>query len=335
MVDVIRTESLSKTYGDGTAAVRDVNLNVRRGEIFGFLGPNGAGKTTTISILTTVLRSTNGYAEIDGIDVDRHPDRIRRKIGLVFQKSSADETLTGRENLEIAAGLYGLAPAESRSRIREILGRLDLTEAADRLVRGYSGGMRRRLEIAAGIIHSPEILFLDEPTLGLDPQGRAQFWEYIRDLRAHQQMTVFLTTHYLDEADQLSDRISIIDHGSILRTGTPAELKDALGGGVVDLRTHGDGPEVAQALGRLDGVVVIDRLGNDGVYRLGVRHLASVVPSIVRACDAAGIGLDGLSTRSPTLEEVFLTMTGRPVRDMEGPTPNGPPHESGAPAGGR
>jgi len=311
MTEAIRTEALGKIYPGGAVALADVNLSVRRGEIFGFLGPNGAGKTTTISILTTLLQPTAGTAAIDGIDVVEHPDRIRRKIGLVFQRSTADDTLTGRENLEIAAGLYGLAPAEARSRIRAILERLDLGEAADRLVRGYSGGMRRRLEIAAGIVHEPELLFLDEPTLGLDPQGRAQFWEYIRDLRARQSMTIFLTTHYLDEADQLSDRIAIIDGGRLLTAGTPAGLKDELGAGRVDLRARGGDGSVARVLRELPGVTAVERVGEDGAYRLTVSHLDQVVPAIVRSCDAAGIDLASISTRRPSLEEVFLTITGR------------------------
>jgi ABC-2 type transport system ATP-binding protein len=321
MTDAIRTESLGKTYSGGTEAVKDVSLTVRPGEIFGFLGPNGAGKTTTISILTTVLRPTAGVAEVGGLDVTRHPEQIRRRIGLVFQRSTADETLTGRENLEIAAGLYGLGRSESRPRIRTLLERLDLDDAADRRVAQYSGGMRRRLEIAVGLVHSPEILFLDEPTLGLDPQGRSQFWEYLRELRRESSMTIFLTTHYLDEADALSDRVAIIDHGTILTTGTPGQLKDALGGDVVEVRPRAPSVTAREVLGRVPGVVAVTPLGEDGAVRLTVSHSESIVPAIVRSCDAAGIDLAGISAKRPSLDEVFLTITGR--RYHEGSEGNG------------
>jgi ABC-2 type transport system ATP-binding protein len=331
MSDAIRTDRLGKEYPGGTVALKDVSLNVRRGEIFGFLGPNGAGKTTTISILTTVLRPTWGYAEVEGVDVALYPERIRRTIGLVFQRSTADETLTGRENLEIAAGLYGLAPSVSRSRIREVLEELDLTSAADRPVRGYSGGMRRRLEIAAGIVHEPRILFLDEPTLGLDPQGRAQFWQYIRSLRGRREMTIFLTTHYLEEADQLSDRIAIIDRGGIVAVGSPTSLKADLGGDQVDVRTPRASPDAAAILARVPGVVKVHPLGNNGAYRLSVARSEAIVPSIVRSCDAAGLALSAISTRTPSLDEVFLTITGRQYHENGEGDANGP---AARPAGG-
>ena len=331
MADAIWTEALGKTYPTGTVAVRDVSLIVRPGEIFGFLGPNGAGKTTTISMLTTVLRPTSGRAEVDGLDVARYPDKVRRTIGLVFQRSTADEVLTGRENLEIAAGLYGLSPAEARPRIRELLDHLDLREAADQRVRGYSGGMRRRLEIAAGIVHSPRILFLDEPTLGLDPQGRAQFWRFIRDLRRRREMTIFLTTHYLDEADQLSDRISIIDHGTLLTTGTPSELKERLGGDFLVVRpTRADG-EIVRVLESIPGISAVDPPTRDGTYRVRVARSESMVPAVVRACDAAGIDLAAVSAHPPSLDDVFLRATGREYRENGEAGENGTGHP---PAGG-
>ncbi len=332
MAYAIRTDRLGKQYPGGTVALKDVSLDVRPGEIFGFLGPNGAGKTTTISVLTTVLRPTWGYAEIDGVDVALYPERIRRTIGLVFQRSTADETLTGRENLEIAAGLYGLSPAESRPRIRAVLAEMHLAEVADRRVRGYSGGMRRRLEIAAGIVHEPRILFLDEPTLGLDPQGRGQFWQYIRALRGRQPMTIFLTTHYLDEADQLSDRIAIIDHGGIVAQGPPAQLKAELRRDLVDVRTSRTVAEARAILARVPGVVAVERLGNDGAYRLSVARSEAIVPSIVRSCDAAGLELAAISTRTPSLDEVFLTVTGRQYHEAGDGEANGP---APPPAGGR
>jgi ABC-2 type transport system ATP-binding protein len=323
MTDAIRTEALGKTYPGGTAAVRDVNLTVRSGEIFGFLGPNGAGKTTTISMLTTVLRPTSGHAEIEGIDVARSPQRIRQRIGLVFQRSTADEVLTGRENLEIAAGLYGLSVRDARPRIREVLEQLDLAHVADRRVRDYSGGMRRRLEIAVGIVHTPRILFLDEPTLGLDPQGRAQFWQLIRDLRARQEMTIFLTTHYLDEADQLSDRIAILDRGTIVSTGTPGELKSRLGGDVVLIRPADRDVQLPRVLTSVSGVIAVESNGSDGSFRVRVARSESIVPAVVRACDAAGIDLAAVATRSPSLDDVFLHATGREYRESAESGENG------------
>jgi ABC-2 type transport system ATP-binding protein len=336
MTDAIRTESLGKTYPDGTSALTGVGLVVRPGEIFGFLGPNGAGKTTAISILTTVLRPTEGWAEIDGVDVVRAPERVRRRIGLVFQRSSADETLTGRENLEIVAGLYGLSPRGARPRIRELLAQFDLADAAEKPVRGYSGGMRRRLEIAAGIVHEPRILFLDEPTLGLDPQGRAQFWEYLRDLRRRQQLTIFLTTHYLDEADQLADRVSIIDRGSLVATGTPGELKERLGGDVVEVRVRGPaGGRAPRVLQDVPGVVAVRPNGEPDAYRLSVSRSDSIVPAIVRSCDAAGIELTGVSTRRPSLDQVFLAMTGRAYHETDGEPPEAAPRSGTGGPGGR
>ncbi len=332
MSDAIRTESLGKTYPGGTAAVRDVSLSVRSGEIFAFLGPNGAGKTTTISMLTTVLRPTAGRAEIDGFDVVEAPEQVRRVIGLVFQRSTADEVLTGQENLEIAAGLYGLSPGEARPRIREVLADLDLAGVADRRVRDYSGGMRRRLEIAVGIVHAPRTLFLDEPTLGLDPQGRAQFWQMIRGLRARQEMTIFLTTHYLDEADHLADRIAIIDRGTIVTTGTPAQLKDRLGGDGVRVLASRPEAGIVGVLESVPGVVTVEPDTRDGSYRVRVAQSASIVPAIVRACDAAGIDLAAISTQAPSLDAVFLHATGREYRDAGESGENGATRAAG---GGR
>ncbi len=315
MSDAVTCKNLGKTFPGGVEAVSSVSLDVAHGEIYGFLGPNGAGKTTLISMLTTLLRPTRGSAEVEGIDVVRYPERVRRRIGLVFQRSTSDDALTGRENLEVLAGLHGLSPREARPRIREVLERLDLGEAADRRVSTYSGGMRRRLEIGAGIVHEPSLLFLDEPTLGLDPQGRAGFWEYVRDLRSRRGMTIFLTTHYLDEADQLSDRVSIIDHGRVLRTGSPVALKESLGRDVVLVRPSDPARDLRSLLAGLPGVSSVDPRAGDGEYRVKVARSESFVPAVVRACDAAGVELAGVATRKPSLDEVFLTVTGREYRE--------------------
>ena len=324
MQEAILTEALGKTFPGGVEAVRDVTLSVNEREIYGFLGPNGAGKTTTMSMLSTLLLPSQGHAEVAGIDVVRRPEAVRRRIGLVFQRSTADGDLTGRENLEIAAGLNGLSRSEAQPRIREVLERMELAEAADRKVRTYSGGMQRRLELAVGTIHRPEILFLDEPTLGLDPQGRARFWDYIRDLRREDGVTVFLTTHYLEEADQLSDRISILDHGTVLTTGSPARLKEKLGGDVVVLSTSTEA-DVAPVVAGLPGVQGIEV--EDHSVRIKCLRGESLVPTLVNACTAAGIGVTSVAIRRPSLDEVFLAMTGRAYRE-EGES-NG--HKTGVP----
>jgi ABC-2 type transport system ATP-binding protein len=338
MTDAIRAEALSKTYPGEVRAVRDVYLTVRPGEIYAFLGPNGAGKTTTISIFTTLLRPTSGRAEVAGLDVVREPVRIRRRIGLVFQRSTADEALTGRENLEVAAGLYGISPRSARPVIREAIEQIGLDAAtADRRVATYSGGMKRRLEIAVGLVHQPEILFLDEPTLGLDPKGRAEFWEYLRATRRQRDLTIFLTTHYLDEADQLSDRVAIIDHGTLLRVDTPTALKDGVGGDRVLVRPARTAPRLERTLAEIPGVASVAPPRPDGTYFVQVARSDSMVPTIVRACDAAGIELATVSTRRPSLDDVYLTITGREYHEDSDPS-NG--HASategiGRPSGGR
>jgi len=329
MTAAVVTENLGKTFPGGVEAVDSVSLSVEHGEIYSFLGPNGAGKTTMISMLTTLLRPTRGRAEVEGIDVVRHPERVRREIGIVFQRSTSDDALTGRENLEVIAGLHGLAPREARPRIDEVLARLDLAEAADRRVSTYSGGMRRRLEIGAGIVHDPSLLFLDEPTLGLDPQGRAGFWQYVRELRAKHGMTIFLTTHYLDEADELSDRVSIIDRGRLLTTGTPGALKEALGSDVVVVRPTDPGRDLRPVLAPLPGVASVERGPGDQGFRVKVARSESFVPVVVRACDAAGVEIAAVSARKPSLDEVFLAATGREYREETDAN-----HHSGAPGGG-
>src|SRR6202165_4401418 len=245
---VIQATALVKRYGE-LEAVRGIDLEARAGEIFGFLGPNGAGKSTTISILCTLLRPTSGTARVAGIDVVHDPAGVRRRIGLVFQDPSLDDQLTGRENLEMHAMIYGLPSAERRSRIDEVLQVVDLAERAGSMVRTYSGGMKRRLEIARGVLHYPEVLFLDEPTLGLDPQTRKHIWGYLHDVRKREGITLFMTTHYMDEAE-FCDRIAIIDKGTIVALGTPDELKARVGGDVVAITPGGDPQLMADEIGR-------------------------------------------------------------------------------------
>ena len=317
MSDPIVADHLVKVYGGKVHAVEDVSFSVKEGELFGFLGPNGAGKTTTVQMLTGNLRLTGGSANVAGLDVAREPLAVKERIGLVFQETTADPDLTGRENLELAAALFRVPIGATRSTINSLLDRMQIGDAADRLVKTYSGGMRRRLELAVGIIHSPRVLFLDEPTLGLDPQGRAGFWRYVLELRKERGTTVFVTTHYLDEADTMCDRIAIIDHGKIVATGTPSELKDRLGGDVVTVRpTSRSGPEVETVLKGLPRVVSVTPF--EGSYRVKVPRGEELIPVLVEACTRAGIGLAGVSLKRPSLDEVFLEFTGREYREDEG-----------------
>ena len=318
MTDAIVAEGLMKTFNGTVKAVDGVSFTVKEGEIYGFLGPNGAGKTTTLSLLTAVLGPTSGRATVDGLDVFHHPHDLKQRIGLVFQESTADQDLTGRENLEMAAALFGVALRETPRRVDELLERLALADSADRLVKTYSGGMRRRLELAVGIIHSPRVLFLDEPTLGLDPQGRAGFWKIISDLRKDHGMTVFVTTHYLDEADGMCDRIAIIDHGKIVAEGTPSELKDRVGGDVVTVRPLGKSDGLEAALHALPGVTAV--AVQDGTFRVKCPSGDVLIPKVVAAASSLGIGLASVSLRRPSLDEVFLEFTGREYREDEGPT---------------
>jgi len=318
MADAIIAEGLSKTFNGSLKAVDGVSFTVREGEVFGFLGPNGAGKTTTLSMLTAVLGPTAGRATVDGLDVFHHPHEIKQRIGLVFQEATADQDLTGRENLELAAALFGVQLREAPKRIDDLLARLALADSADRLVKTYSGGMRRRLELAVGMIHSPRVLFLDEPTLGLDPQGRAGFWKIVSDLRKETGMTVFLTTHYLDEADGVCDRIAIIDRGKLVATGTPSELKDRLGGDIVTVRPLGDAAPLVPALKALPGVTSVTP--QDGTLRLKCPSGETLIPSVVGTATRLGVPLAGVSLRRPSLDEVFLEYTGREFREDEGPT---------------
>jgi len=317
MEGTISAEHLVKVYDGKIRAVDDVSFEVKAGEVFGFLGPNGAGKTTTVSMLSAGLRPTSGRAVIDGLEVGADPEEVKRRIGVIFQETTADGDLTGLENLEIAAGCYGIPVAEGRARAKVLIEQMQLTEAADRYAKTYSGGMRRRLELAVGLVHNPRVLFLDEPTLGLDPQGRAGFWDFIQKLKKENGMTVFVTTHYLDEADGMCDRIAIIDHGKIVATGTPNELKDRVGVDVVTLKTGTGAAEITTLLQGLPGVHSIQH--TDGSYRAKVQSGETFVPLAVDTATRAGVGVTGVTVKRPSLDEVFLDFTGREYREEEGP----------------
>ena len=312
---MIETHDLRRTFKSRKTeveAVRGVDLSVGTGEIFGFLGPNGAGKTTTLRMLATLLTPTSGEATIAGADLRREPQAVRERIGYVPQGGSTDPSETGRGELVIQGRLYGMNKADAQKRAADVLATLDLEEAADRTIGTYSGGMKRRLDVGLGIVHTPAVLFLDEPTTGLDPQARAGMWDEIRRLR-EQGTTVFLTTHYLEEADALADRLAIIDHGLIVAAGTSDELKRQVAGDVVTLGVNGSMERVLETV-RLQPFVR-EATGEDGFVRLYVEHGETAVPQILRLLDGAGLEAASIALHRPSLDDVFLRQTGRSLRD--------------------
>jgi ABC-2 type transport system ATP-binding protein len=306
MPDAIVVEGLRKRFGE-VVALDGIDFSVPPGTVFGLLGPNGAGKTTAVRVLTTLLVPDGGSATVLGTDVVRGAEEVRRRIGLAGQYAAVDENLTGRENLRLVGRLSHLPMADVRRRSDELLARFDLVDAADRTVRTYSGGMRRRLDLAAALVHRPPVLFLDEPTTGLDPRSRADLWQVIEDLVA-EGTTLLLTTQYLEEADRLADRIAVVDSGRIIAAGTSAELKEQLGRTLVEVRVcdAATAERATKALGSLGPAEVTDGT----VVSLTVDDGPRALPSVVRLLDAEGIGLDGLAVREPTLDDVFLTLTG-------------------------
>jgi ABC-2 type transport system ATP-binding protein len=294
-------------------AVRGVDLDVAEGEIFGFLGPNGAGKTTTLRMLATLIEPDGGSATIAGADLRHEPGEVRRRIGYVAQGGSTWDDSTAREELVHQARLYGIAKSDAAARAERVLAAFQLSEYADRRCKTYSGGQRRRVDIALGIIHEPKVVFLDEPTSGLDPQSRAHMWDEIRRLR-NEGMTVFITTHYLDEADALCDRLSIMDYGEIVASGTPAALKREISGDVVRVGLPaGIPPRAAEVLGATDFVNKLET--EDDSVRLYVDDGATAIPLVLRALDAASVPLGSIELHRPSLDDVFLTKTGRSLRE--------------------
>ncbi len=327
---VIETRGLRKSFktrrGGVVEAVRGVALTVEEGEIFGFLGPNGAGKTTTLRMLATLLEPDGGQARIAGCDLLREPSGVRERIGYVSQVGGARDEATGEENLVVQARLYGMSKARARERAEEMLDVLDLAGVGNRVVKTYSGGQRRRLDIALGMIHEPGLLFLDEPTTGLDPQSRARLWEEIRRLRRGG-TAVFITTHYLEEVDALCDRLAIIDHGEIVAEGTPEDLKREISGDVVTLvleqedggSERNGGLERAQELLEEQSFVREVEVGGEGL-KLYVERGEESLPPILRLFDGSGFGVREISLSRPTLDDVFLRKTGRSLRETGGPS---------------
>jgi ABC-2 type transport system ATP-binding protein len=313
---VIETHGLRRTFKSGkrlVEAVAGVDLIVRRGEIFGFLGPNGAGKTTTLRILATLLPPTEGTARVAGVDLRTQPDQVRERIGYVGQAGGADREITGRRELVFQGRLYGMSAGEASRRAAELIEKLELENCADRKVGTYSGGQKRRLDIGLGLVHEPQLLFLDEPTTGLDPQSRARVWDEVQ--RLHERgITVFLTTHYLDEADALCDRVAIIDYGKIVAEGTPEELKRAVAGDVVTLGVASDKQEAALELLKAQDFVR-EASSEDGLVRLYVDRGEVAMPAILRLLDSSGMQLRTMELHRPSLDDVFLRKTGRSLRE--------------------
>jgi ABC-2 type transport system ATP-binding protein len=311
----IVVEGLVRIFKGDIHAVDGIDLEVAAGEIYGFLGPNGAGKSTTVHVLTTLLPPTSGRATVAGYDVASQGADVRRNIGAALQEAALDTFLTGREHMELQAGLAGLGKAERDRRGRELLERVGLTEAADRKVGGYSGGMKRRLDLAMALVHSPSILFLDEPTTGLDPQSRSALWDEVERLASDEGVTVFLTTQYLEEADVLADRVGIIDHGRIVAEGTPDELKQDIGGDTVEAipADPHDCGRAAETLARFGEPAAHSPKGVAVRLRGGAERLADVV----RALDDAGVALAHLQLHTPSLDDVFLAKTGRSLEGAE------------------
>jgi len=311
----IAVDGLTKVFNKNLVAVDHVNFSVKEGEIFGFLGPNGAGKTTTINMLITVLKPTEGNATVCGCDILKQPSEVRNCIGVVPQEYTADEDLTGLENIILCADLYGIPRETSKKRAAELLELVELTAFRDKQVATYSGGMRRRLELACGLINRPHVFFLDEPTLGLDVQTRAATWNYIKLLKKEYGMTIFMTTHYLEEADMLCDRVAIIDHGKIVAIGSPEELKQRLGGDIMTLSIQDNTVDISNLVEKVPRVKEVKK--QDGIYRIKVEDGEETAPSIIEAIRTEGHKVTRLSLTRPTLDEVYLEYTGRSIREEE------------------
>jgi ABC-2 type transport system ATP-binding protein len=315
-VNAIEASNLRKTYRGGVRALEGLSLEVEAGTIFGLLGPNGAGKSTTVKILTTLSRADSGEARVAGLDVVRDAALVRRSIGVVGQRPGLDPEATGRENLEMQAEIYGMRGAARRERVDELLDRVGLAEAGGRLAKTYSGGMQRRLDVALGLVHRPKVLFLDEPTTGLDPEARAELWREIERLAGEEEMTILLTTHYLEEADRLASRLVIVDRGRIVAKGSPEDLKSELRGDTVQVElaesTNGD---AAAAVQHLPGV---SELTLDGrLLRARVDNGAAAIPSMITALERGGLRVAAATIARPSLDDVYLRHAGRSFQQAD------------------
>ena len=313
----IRADGLVKRYPGDVTALDGLSFSVEAGTVFGLLGPNGAGKSTTVKVLTTLSRPDEGEAVVAGIDVLRDPEHVRSVIGTVGQAIAVDPDASGRENLELAGRIHGLGGRALRMRVDELLAHFGLTQAADRMARTYSGGMRRKLDVATGLIHRPQILFLDEPTTGLDPEARAELWAEIGRLTRDDGLTILLTTHYLDEADRLASQLAIVDRGRVVATGSPEELKAELRGDaiVVELSDGGADSRAVDAIARVPGIG--ESLVDGRSLRARAERGAAAVPAVLSALEGAGIGVASVTVSRPSLDDVYLRHTGRAFRQTE------------------
>lgn len=314
-MDSIKVDNLTKKFNDFVAVDR-ISFSVKKGELFGLLGPNGAGKTTTLNMLSTMLVPTSGHAEVAGFNVYKNRNQVRTSIGIVFQDPSLESKLTGKENLEFHAMMYSMPKNERKKRINEVLELVELTDKANVLVEKYSGGMKRRLEIARGLMHKPKVLFLDEPTLGLDAQTRRHIWDYIKKLNKESGVTIILTTHYMEEADYLCERVAIIDHGKIVAMDTPGKLKDTLGGDVVCVELEGGVESLIKHLKKLKWIKDIKKY--DGSLCLTMKKADERIPELVSLAQKNGIKITTVNLHKPSLEDVFLHFTGKRIREQEG-----------------
>lgn len=310
---IIKLDNLRKEF-DGFVAVDNVSFEVDEGEIFGFLGPNGAGKTTTLSMLSTLLAPTAGEAKVNDFDINSQKGNVRNSIGMVFQDPSLDDELTAMENMDFHGRLYNVPKNGREEKISMLLKLVDLEERKNDLVKTFSGGMKRRLEIARGLLHEPKILFLDEPTLGLDPQTRNKLWEYIKKLNEEKKLTIILTTHYMDEADRLCDRVAIIDHGKLIVMGTSAELKSKIGGDVITIETD-ESEKLESVLVKCEWCGTAKR--HDGSLTINVEGADKKVAEIAKLADSNGIKINSMMVHRPSLEDVFLFYTGKTIREQE------------------
>jgi ABC-2 type transport system ATP-binding protein len=310
----IETFNLTRRFDD-IVAVDNINIQVNNGELFGLLGPNGAGKTTLINMLSTMITPSNGSAQVWGADITKQPSEVRKNIGMVFQGTTLDDRLTGKENLDLHGRLYGLPKQLRKQRIADVLELVELNDKADVIVKTYSGGMMRRLEIARGLMHHPKVLFLDEPTLGLDPQTRNHIWDYIRQLNKEKNVTILLTTHYMEEADHLCNRIAIIDFGQVKALDTPENLKNALGGDVIILTVETG--ELALRLFDLynkNGSAGSVQQKDSSIF-ITIKNGAGQIPHVLKIASDAGINVLSVDLHRPTLDDVFLSYTGRAIRE--------------------
>ncbi len=312
----VRAEGLARKFGE-VAAVRGINLTVSQGEIYGFLGPNGAGKSTTVRMLTTLLAPTGGRAVVAGGDVEKDAQSVRLRIGAALQEAALDHKQTGRELLVLQGRLYGLSGRDIANRIDQLSSLIDIGDAFDRLIGTYSGGMKRRLDLAAALIHNPEVLFLDEPTTGLDPLSRSRVWEEVRRINQELGVTIFLTTQYLEEADELADRVGIISQGQIAAEGTPVELKRAIGSDVIIVRIDGEPETARQVVSQVPRVEQVDARGSELI--VSVSNGAELISDVAIALNRSGVQIEEIMLRTPTLDDVFLQVTGERMQSDETP----------------